>query len=268
MDPNPTYKSVFTEDCNICYWYQGTGPLLIFIPGGGGIGRYFDDVIPYLDQAFTCCTFDRRQNGASQVMIPKQLNPVQQARDVVAIIKDMGQEKASIFGSSAGALLAMQLAASYPQYLDRIIAHEAPTIVLLDDATSFIDRVYMLQDTYRTQGLDAAQNAFNEWLIGYESDFKKASPSREDFVNFWDNEFTLTLYCPSLDHIVRNKVAIAVGAGIKSGEAMYARTTKIHAEKLGCRRYMFPGHHQGYRSEPEAFAKRMMEALEDLKEKR
>jgi len=33
------YADLETEGCNIHYWYQGSGPLLLFVPGGNGHGR-------------------------------------------------------------------------------------------------------------------------------------------------------------------------------------------------------------------------------------
>lgn len=182
---NPTYKTVWTEDCNISYWYQGSGPLLIMIPGGGGVGRQFNPIMPYLDQQFTVCTYDRRQNGASKAKVPRHLNMAQQARDVIAIIKDMGFEKACIFGTSGGAVISFQMAVSYPEYIDRLVAHEAPTLVVLDDTTHHLNRAFMLIETYREQGVDAAFARFKEEHKGYENSPQSSEPDREDSENFW-----------------------------------------------------------------------------------
>ena len=39
MSSTPTYADLETEGCNIHYWYHGSGPLLVFVPGGNGHGR-------------------------------------------------------------------------------------------------------------------------------------------------------------------------------------------------------------------------------------
>jgi hypothetical protein len=57
---NPTYAMVDNEGCDLHYWYQGSGPLIIFIPGGNGIGRQYN-IIEALSNRYTCATFDRRQ---------------------------------------------------------------------------------------------------------------------------------------------------------------------------------------------------------------
>jgi pimeloyl-ACP methyl ester carboxylesterase len=54
----------------------------------------------------------------------------QQARDVVAIVKAMGSDKAIIFGSSGGGIIGLELAAANPEVIDFLIIHEAPVIEL------------------------------------------------------------------------------------------------------------------------------------------
>ena len=265
MPFDPTYARVQNEDCNLQYWYQGTGPLLIFIPGGGGIGRQYNAIFEHLDQQLTVCTYDRRQTNASTVTELKPINLAQQARDVIAIIKDMGHQRASIFANSGGAVIAFQFAVSYPEYLEHVIAHEAPTTILLDDATYHLDRAYQLLEAYRKEGELGARKMFMTEMKGYENTPPLSRPSPEDGKNFWENEFlTFTIYCPDLRKIVRNKVSIGVAAGEKSRDAFYARTTIEQASILNCQRFMVPGHHNGYESEPDKFAPVLLDALKSL----
>ena len=186
MSFNPTYKTVETDGCSLRYWYQGSGPLLIMISGGGGIGRRYNAIFPYLDKHFTMCTFDRRQSGDSKVQKLRQLNLAQQGRDVIAIIKDMGYEKACVFGNSGGAIIAFQLCVSYPEYLDLVVAHEAPTLVVLDDTTHHLDRVFMVYNTYRDEGSEQAHQRFIEEHKGYENSPPLEQPSEQDLERFWE----------------------------------------------------------------------------------
>ncbi|KAJ5115784.1 hypothetical protein N7456_000132 [Penicillium angulare] len=269
MPFQPTLASVVTEGCDLHYWYQGTGPLLIFIPGGGGIGRQFNPIFEHLDKHFTVCTFDRRQTNDSRVETPKTLNLAQQARDIIAICKDLGREKTSIFGNSGGGVIALQFAVSYPEYLDRVIVHEAPTTALLDDATYHLDRTFMLLDVYRASGVEAAMAAFGTEMKGFEDSPPLSRPSESDFKNFWEREFLLfTIYCPDLRKIVKNGVSIAVAAGVKTADAFYARTTFPQSEIMGCPRFIVPGHHGGYEAEPVAFAAELIKIMQVLEEKK
>src|ERR1700710_944053 len=113
-DLQPTYLIVPNEGANLHVWHQGSGPLLILIQGGGGDGARFNSAILHLSQHYTVVAYDRRGNAGSVVARPSPLSPVQSARDVVAIIKALGFNKASVFGTSSGGLIALQLAASYP----------------------------------------------------------------------------------------------------------------------------------------------------------
>ncbi|KGO75158.1 hypothetical protein PITC_058280 [Penicillium italicum] len=265
MPFNSTFDSVFTEGCDLHYWYQGTGPLLVFIPGGGGIGRQFNPLFEHLDNKFTACTYDRRQTNSSTVTKHKLLNPAQQARDVIAICKSLGREKTSIFANSGGGIIAFQFAVSYPEFLDRVIVHEAPTTILLDDATYHLDRAFMLLDIYRAHGVEAAFEAFRTEMKGFEDSPPLAVPSQEDGKNFWENEFLqFTIYCPDLRKIRYNDVSIAVAAGVKSADAFYARTTVPQSAILDCPRFLFPGHHLGYEVEPAIFASELVRAFEKM----
>lgn len=262
MPFNPTYASISTEGCDLHYWYQGSGPLLVFIAGGGGIGCQFDPIFKYLDHKYTVCTFDRRQSNASTVSQNKPLNPAQQCRDIIAICKALGREKTSIFGNSGGAVLALQFAVSYPEYLEHVIAHEAPTTTLLDDATHQLNRAFEILDAYRAGGVEAAQKAFSVELKGFENSPPLSQVSLEDMKNFFENEFlTFTIYCPDLRKVKKNNVSIFVIAGEKSADAFYARSTYAQAKIMDCPHFVFPGHHNGYESEPSEFASRLLEVL-------
>lgn len=242
-----------------------------FIPGGGGIGRTYNALFEHLDHKFTVCAYDRRQSGLSKVQEPKMLNPAQQCRDIIAIAKALGHQKTSIFANSGGALISFQFAVSYPEYLEHLIAHEAPTTALLDDAAYHLDRTFMLYDTYKKNGVMAAMQAFVSALKGLEDGplLSGLPISAEDEMNFWEYEFlTFTIYCPDLLRIVENAVSIAVAVGLKSGDAFYARTTVHQAKILGCPRYFLLGHHIGFEAEASEFAPRLIAVLDEMERKK
>jgi pimeloyl-ACP methyl ester carboxylesterase len=214
---NPTYGTVENEDCELHYWYQGTGPLLVMVPGGGGNGDQYNKIMTLLDKPFTVATFDRRQMSASKAKENKLFNPAQSARDIIAITKAIGRPKASIFANSGGGIIALQLAASYPAHLEHHILHEIPTTSLLNDATFQLDRCFEILQTYKTSGIPAAMGLFAEQLVGMGSpgDFK---PDVANLHNWFQNEFlVMTLYCPDLAKVVENRVSVAVMAGELSG---------------------------------------------------
>ena len=265
MASSPTHASVENEGANIHYWYQGKGPLLILVPGGGGHGRQYNNIMPFLDKNFTVVAYDRRQMSGSKVAEPKLLNPAQSARDIIAIAHHLGQEKTSIFSNSGGGIIALQFAVSYPEALEHVICHETPTTILLPDATYHLNRCFELLEVYRIHGRKAATIEFTTELKGYGEDEALNLTEPQNAELFWKFEFMqFTIYCPDLRKIVENKVSIAVAAGRKSEDAFYARTTIPQSEILGCPRIMMPGHHSGFDAQPEEFAAAMLDTLEML----
>jgi pimeloyl-ACP methyl ester carboxylesterase len=271
MEFNPTYDTVHNEGCDLHYWYQGIGPLIVFIPGGNGHGRQFNALMAALSAQYTCATFDRRQMSASQVKVNKILSPPQQARDALAVIKALGFEKAIVFGSSLGGIIAFQLAIDYSEVVDHLICHEAPTSLLLPNASELWEWLLSLYEIYKTSGTSAAFVEFEKKFIGFGEDGVPAttSPEPENGVNFWENEFLIAgTYVPDLRRLVERKVSVGLMTAIRSRDAFYARTTLEQEKILGCLRAAVPGHHQGFEVETAEFAPAMLEMLGELESRR
>ncbi|TPX18595.1 uncharacterized protein E0L32_002452 [Thyridium curvatum] len=268
---NPTRAIVQNEGCDLHYWYQGNGPLVTFIPGGNGHGRQFNPIIAALSDRFTCVTFDRRQMSASKVEVNKKLSPPQQARDVRAVIQALGFGKSIIFGSSSGGIFALQFAHDFPNMVDHLISHEAPTATLLPDASEVFEWMLHLMEVYETQGLDQAAREFRAELIGYDDEGvpKTAPPEPENPRNFWDNEFPILIgFTPNLWRLKENRVSIGVMRAVRCKEAFFARTTVEQAKILDCPHAVVPGHHQGFEVETEAFVPYLLDMLDTLEKKR
>ncbi|KAE8442944.1 hypothetical protein EG329_002548 [Mollisiaceae sp. DMI_Dod_QoI] len=267
MDFNPIHATVESEGCNLHYYYQGTGPLITFIPGGNGHGRQFNAIIALMSPSFTCMTFDRRQMSMSQVEKNKKLSHPQQARDVAAIIKAIGFSKSIIFGSSLGGVIAFQFGIDFPGMVDRLVSHEAPTMSLLPNSTEIYDALYLCQSLYINVGLDAAQAEFRKMFDGYDDvDIPPTSgPEPENVTNFWDNEFwTAGMYTPDLRKLVKSGTSVAVMAGERSKDAWFSLATIEQASILGCERCVVPGHHQGFEAETELFLPHFLSLLERM----
>ncbi|KAK4499576.1 hypothetical protein PRZ48_010093 [Zasmidium cellare] len=269
MPFNPTTSTILTEDCTLTYWHQGhsSQPLLILISGGNGVGKKYNGLFEHLSDTFHVCTYDRRQNGASQLVEGKNkfLNPAQQARDVVAIMRDLGYGEMCVFGNSGGAIIGFTLAVNYPQYLTDIVCHEAPTIALLPDAEDVSNWCQSTSAAYREDGPEAAWSIFKNMMTGYEGLSAEVKPSLDDLRNFWENEFVIfSTWCPDLRRIRSNGTSIAVAVGDASGDAYYARAVQEQQRILECPRYDLPGPHTGFVHFPGEFAKALKGVFGDL----
>ncbi|TVY82974.1 putative hydrolase [Lachnellula suecica] len=270
MPFNPTYATVENEDCNLHYWYQGTGPLILFIPGGNGHGRQYNGMISMFSDIYTCATFDRRQMSASKVKVNKPLSHTQQARDVKAVIEAVGFDKAIVFGSSLGGIIAFQFAIDFPDMIDHIISHEAPTHNLLPEASDLYDFFLGVIELSKTSIPEAAAE-FDKIFVGFGQDGVPdvASPEPENPINFWENEvLPASLYTPDLRRLVEHGTSVGLMAGKRSRDATFARTTIEQENILGCLRMIVPGHHQGFEAETEAFGPAFTEMIEILNSRR
>lgn len=268
MSSNPVYKTLEIEGCELHYWSQGTGPLITFIPGGNGHGAQYNKIMALLSSSYTVATFDRRQMSDSTCEIEHILSVPQQARDVAAIIKALGFSKSTIFGSSLGGIISFQFAIDFPDMVEHLISHEAPTFSLLPDATKMHNLLYSCYQLYLSDGIDAGHAPFWATFVGYDDDDPKMQPMTQapahNPVNFWKNEFIAVFYVPDLRKIARNGTSTAVISGARSRDAWYSRTTVEQQDILGCVRIVAPGHHQGFEVEVDDFTPVFLELLKRL----
>ncbi|MFI6317808.1 alpha/beta fold hydrolase [Nonomuraea sp. NPDC050556] len=263
-------QSVRTEGADIVYDYEGNGPLLLMISGGGGAAEHYARISGFLSGHYTVVRYDRRGNSRSTGDTTADLDMAQQARDAAAVIGAMGGGKARVFGSSGGANIALQLAADHPDVIVALVAHEGPTSPLLPDADAwlaFADRVYA---TFTGEGAGAASRMFASELVGFDgADPQQARVAAGELTTnaefFMAREYLpLATFSPDLDTIRRNKVPMVTAAGRQSAGAYYARTARIQAERLGCPILEFPGNHLGFIFEAPGFATTLRGALDDL----
>lgn len=256
-----TNLSVENEGAVIRTWSQGNGPLLILIPGGGGTGEGFDKSMPSLSKYYTVVAYDRRGNGKSTVEKPRILNPMESARDIVAIVKAMGRTKAFLFGTSSGGTFALQVAQSYPEYVDGVILHEVPIVSILpEEHIKRVDSGYDVFQTYLEGGAEAALRTFRASVSGNQVEpappkvpmDPNAPPHRLEY--FFKYEFVIFMvYTPNLGAVKANGVPVATVEGIGSKGMLHAVSSKVLSEILGCRHVVWSGAHAPFAENAELF---------------
>jgi pimeloyl-ACP methyl ester carboxylesterase len=269
MSFKPKFAKVGNEGCDLHYWFQGKGPLLILVPSGMGDGKQFNNIMAQLDQHFTVVAYDRRQASTSKNTTNKPLNPTQHCRDIIAIARSLGQNKTSIFASGAGGIIAMELAVSYPEAVDHMVIHEAPTLSVVPDSNFYLSRLLTLYNTYRIQGAQAATAAFRSMLQDRADGLPLSHPRTENAERWWANDLLLLgMHGLDLARIVDNKVSIAVATSENGKDSFYGRMAVEQEGILKCPRLVFPGGHQGFDSQAKQFAQVLIEAFGMLEKKR
>jgi len=254
---------------------QGSGPVLLMIPGGPADAGIFAGLAGFLAGWYTVVPYDPRGNSRSVLDgLPEDQRMDVHGDDAAQLLAALSSEPAYVLGSSGGAQIGLNLAARYPQRVRTLVAHEPPCLELLTDATdqrAFVDGVY---DTYRANGVDPAMQKFamGAGLGGgpREDEATPQSPEvQEAFERIMSNlDFFLahgikpiSLYVPDVATLRAGPTQVVVGVGETSAGQLAHRAALALAEQLGSAPVTFPGGHGGYVDQPAAFAERLHRVL-------
>ncbi|OBT98456.1 hypothetical protein VE01_03020 [Pseudogymnoascus verrucosus] len=245
----------------------GSGPLLLLIPGADGRGAVFHDTAKYLSIHFTVACWDRR--GFSQSLLIGAQDFADRlsvdADDACALIQHLSDQPAFVFGTSSGAIVAMQLLIRHPECVRALVAHEPPAFALLPEeyrakAAGLVEHIYSL---YRAKGVQAAMEVFSGGLSAGEDGVRMRycmDTTRGDEIRansmYWF-EFELRQYTSAaldVEVIVAEKEKYIPAAGATSGDGPGVGPIALLAGKVGKEVVRLPGGHISYMVEPEIFA--------------
>jgi pimeloyl-ACP methyl ester carboxylesterase len=235
----------------------------------------------------TVVTYDPRGLGRSTRTDGRvDHDPTVQAEDVHAVIGALGAGPVEMFASSGGAVTALALVAAYPNDVTTLVAHEPPLVLVLPDAEAAQRAQAGYRDVYQAKGRGAGMAAFialTSWQGEFTDDFfAQPAPdpamfgmpsdddgSRDDPL-LSDRSNAVTEYQPDVDALAAAPTRVVIAVGEESLGTFTGRTTLAMAELLGQEATVFPSHHGGfmggefgYAGQPEAFAKRLREVLEN-----
>lgn len=249
---------------------RGTGPALLFIPGGPQDAGVFSELAGRLADRYTVITYDPRGNSRSLFDgAPEDLNLDVQADDAAALLKAFADGPAYVFGTSGGAQIGLNLAARYPELVRTLVAHEPPSMMLMPDAAEAVAGAKALYETYRNHGVGAAMGKFFSDNGLAEPKGQGPAPTMalppeaaETFARvsgnfeYWlaHGLMPLSLYRPDTDTLRAGKPRVVVAIGEASAGQPIESMGMALAEKLGAPPIAFPGDHMGFASEAENFA--------------
>lgn len=143
----PTTGTLKVPGATLRYEVRGRGPVLLLIAGGGGDAGIFEPVADALADRYTVVTYDPRGHSRSPLDGPDVDQRVgEQADDACQLLAHVAPDGAPayVFGSSSGAIVAVELLVRHPERLARVVAHEPVLVGLLPDAAeqhAFFDSV-------------------------------------------------------------------------------------------------------------------------------
>ncbi len=235
----------------------------------------------------TVITYDPRGLGRSIRKDGRVDNtPTVQADDVHAVIEALGVGPVEMFASSGGAVTALALVAAYPDDVTTLAAHEPPLLALLPDAEAAMRARAGVRDAYEAKGFGAGMAAFiamTSWQGEFDDDFFARSapdpaqfgmPSADDGVRgdplLSDRSWAVSGYRPDIDALAAAPTRIVIAVGEESMGTVTWRTSLATADLLGQQATVFPSHHGGfmggefgYPGQPEAFARRLHQVLDE-----
>lgn len=234
----------------------------------------------------TVVTYDPRGLGRSIRKDGGVTNePQTQAEDLHALIEALGAGPVDLFGSSGGAVTALALVTAHPHDVITLVAHEPPIDSVLPDAEAVQRARAAYTQVYQDKGWGAGMAAFIA-MTAWEGEvtdeyFAQPAPdpaafgmptdddgTRDDPL-LSDRSWAVCLYEPDLEALKASPTRIVVAVGEESLRVYTGRTATALAEQLGQEVTVFPSHHGGfmggefgYAGQPEAFAAKLREVLD------
>jgi pimeloyl-ACP methyl ester carboxylesterase len=285
-----TTHTLETAGADIVYDLHGTLPTAdgrpaLFMIAQPMDARGFATLASYFPDR-TVVTYDPRGLGRSRRKDDRVDNaPTVQAEDVHAVIEALGVGPVDMFASSGGAVTALALVAAHPSDVTTLVAHEPPLIQVLPDAAAAERAQARFQAAYQAKGSNAGMAGFiamTSWRGEFTDEYFAAPDpdpaqfgmptdddgSRDDPL-LSDRSSAITAYRPDVDALAAAPTRIVIAVGEESLGTFTGRTSVATAELLGQQPTVFPSHHGGfmggefgYPGQPEAFAHRLREVLD------
>ncbi|AKR58391.1 alpha/beta hydrolase [Devosia sp. H5989] len=262
-------QTIKVPGASLYYEATGQGPLLLIIPGGPQDAGLFADMAQRLAHRYRVVAYDPRGNSRSTFDGEEQpLDLDVLGDDAAHLIASLGNGPAHVFGTSGGAQIGLNLAARHPVRVATLVAHEPPTVMLLDDPSEALAGNRSIVETFHRDGVEAAMGLFFS-MNGLDMDGPPDAPPPEEMppeaveafarisANFpyWlaHGIEALSLYKPETEVLASGRPRVVVALGERSqGQPIYAMGSAL-ASRLGIEPTPFPGDHVGYETDPEAF---------------
>jgi pimeloyl-ACP methyl ester carboxylesterase len=265
-------SAVSVPGANIHYEMRGAGPVLLMVQGGDGDAGGTAGIADQLVSDFTVVTYDRRglSRSALDARAPSP-TVATHADDVHRLLEAIATEPSFVFGASIGALIGLELVSRHTNQVRMLVAHEPPTTQFLPDAEreqglrSQLD----VEEAFRQEGIVGAMRKFVA-VAGLnfddrEADVKLPAPGPRRMANL---SFFLTHDVPAVrvhkldaECLRAASAQLVLGVGRTSGEYLPARCVKAVARSIGREPIEFPGGHNGFVTDPRAFAGRLRDVF-------
>lgn len=254
------------------YEVRGEGPAVVLV-GNPMDASDFAPLADLLAAHNTVVTTDPRGVNRSPVDDPDQGVTVEtRADDVSRLLTHLDIGPAVVFGSSGGAVSALALAQAHPEQVHTVIAHEPPLLDLLDDreqlhaGTEDIVATHLSGDTpgawkkFLAQANIVLPDDVFEMMFGGDRDPQSVADGAFFFRQLLR---PTTRWNADIAALRDGSPRILVGLGEASAGQLCERTSTALATALGIEPTTFPGGHTGFVEDPDTFAPRLRDILNE-----
>jgi pimeloyl-ACP methyl ester carboxylesterase len=255
--------TIQVPDARLYYEIQGSGPLMIMIPGSAGAAEPFRLVAEQLAPRYTVVAYDRRGFSRSELDGPQDWDHriETDADDVRRLIEHLSEQPAVIVGVSSGAIVALEVLVHHPTVVRTLVPFEPPAVMELADGQRWVDFFHEVYDVYCQSGIEPAMTRFVERAF--------AEVDRQVIAHAPQNRFSRSNAVHWFEHELRQYPAIRLdrtALGTRSDRIILAagresrgypchQTTLVLAERLGRDMVELPGGHLAFISSPAEFVR-------------
>jgi pimeloyl-ACP methyl ester carboxylesterase len=263
---------------SIYYEVRGSGPVLLMMPGGPADASVFRRIVGLLESDYTVVTYDPRGLSHSTLDAPVKDERIVEiaADDARRLLAATGKEPAFVFGSSGGAVIALELVARHPEQVRTLVSHEPPAPALLPDPARERAAMEEIVQTYRTAGIGPAMQKFMVQTRIRSGppppqqgeptpEMREGMAQMQRNMDFWlGHSFrAIAVYEPDFDALKAGSSRIVAAVGDESRGELANQGGLGLAERLGTQAVVFPGAHGGFESHAAEFAAQLRKVLGD-----
>ncbi|KAE8341548.1 hypothetical protein BDV24DRAFT_163387 [Aspergillus arachidicola] len=274
---------IAVDGASLYYKIIGTGPLLIPMPGATGTGVVYEPLAAALSSHFQVALYDRRGFGNSLLVTPGEADmttPVRtQADDVAQLIQHLSPGKpATIFAASGSAVMAIDLLRSRPDLVQHLILHEP--LILDHLPTQF--KSYIKDGLVggilkygrngngiiRRELLAYVQGRRDKQRLRRDPHYARLMSQPVDEAILFKFELPIVLnYRFDLEDLRLYRDKLVLMKGLDISPELASKPVITLSDALGISMVFAPGGHNGFITDAEEFAKKMISALNSNKAK-
>ncbi len=237
---------------------RGDGPPVLLIPGTPGDGGQFDQLAEVLAESHLVITYDRA--GTSRSTTGPAPTVAAHAEDAASLLHTHAAQPALVYGTSNGALVALELALRHPSLVERVIVHEPPLVSVLADPQPVGEMLgQLIGAAMEKGGPSAALEAFLRFAFGdpvvdgWSADLRRRMLDNAGMV--FESEFpAFQAYQADPEAIAANPVPMTVAVGVDQQAPFLLEAATWIAGHAGVEVTRTPSAHGPHFTCPEALA--------------